>query len=797
MIKNYFKIAFRNLWKNRFFTFLNGLGLSIGLAVSLVLMLFVVDELSFDRYHEQAADIYRVGITVDYDDTREKWAQVPNIAGPSFKENISEVIDQVRFLRHNFGRTAFVRVGEKNFAEEDLYWADSSLFNVFDVPLLYGDPQTALNEPNKVILSRSAAEKIFGKEQPLGKVIKVDNTLDLKISGVYEDFPANSTLDCAMIGSFNTLKWASENLYWSNCSFETFLLMHPTAKKEDIEVAMNVVLDDAVEKNEQWFSFWLQPMLDVHLHSRGIAESGYSSRLSDISQVRIMTVLALAILLLACFNYINMTTARSRQRFREVGINKTLGASSGQMIARFFVETGILVAAALLFGILMVEMSLPLFESLAGRSLSVLSLLNIKWLAALAGVWALITFGAGLYPALFLSSFSPGHLLQPMQGGVTGNRFFRQSLVVGQFVVCITLIVGALIFNRQLDFISQKKLGFQPDKVVAINTFAAEEYVQIEGLMNAYRNLAEVKTLCRAQGFPGMGVSGYSMTRPGQEEINIGVNSNHVTSGFDEVLELKYLAGKTLPEKSKEDTTVQVVMNEAGVKFLGWTPEEAIGKSPPSLYNVPATIVGVVEDFHHESMHNPITPYVFNNGNNFGWTPFLLVKLHSGELQKTLRQMEIAFSRHLPKSAFEFTFLDDHTERLYNSERYLSRIVLIFTLLAIFISCLGLFGLAAFTAERRTKEIGIRKVLGASVAGIVALLSKDFLKLVLIALVIATPLAYYFMENWLADFAYRIDMHWWIFVLAGALAITIAFLTVGFQSLRAAFANPVDSLRNE
>ncbi len=797
MIKNHFKIALRNLWNNRFFSFLNLSGLAVGIAVSLILILFVVDELSFDKYHEKANEIYRIGVKVEYEEIREKWAQVPNIAGPAFKEKISEVLEQARFLRHNFGRTAFIHVDEKNYAEKDFYWADSSLFNIFDVPLLHGDPGTALNAPNQIILSQSASEKMFGAENPVGKILKVDNKHDLEITGVYEDFPENSSLDCAMIGSFYSLKWASENLYWSNCSFETFIHLHPTSDQEAVVTSMNLVLDEAVEKDNQWFSFWMQPLTDIHLHSAGIADFGYSSRISDISQVRIMSILALAVLLLACFNYINMTTARTQQRFREVGINKTLGASSFQMIRRFYVETGILVAAALLVGILLVELGAPVFELLTGHSLNTSNLLNPSWLLGLFGIWALITLSAGLYPALFLSSIAPNRLLQPTQKGATGNRFFRQTLVVGQFSVCIGLIFGAIVLNNQLNFIGQKNLGFQPDQVIAINTFAAEESSQIEGLMNKYQSLPEVQSLCRTQGFPGISVSGYSMSKPGQSDKVTSVSSNRALKGFEEVLGLKFLAGKTLPEKSQEDTTIQVVMNEAGVKFLGWTPEEAIGKSPPNLYQRPTTIVGVVEDFHHESLHNPISPYVFTNGNRLGWTPYLLVKLSSRELQKSLRRLELEFNNHLPKSAFEYTFLDEQSERLYSSENRLSKIVMAFTILAILISCLGLFGLAAYTAERRTKEIGIRKVLGASLTGIVALLSKDFLKLVVIAILIASPLAYFSMEQWLADFAYRVDIAWWMFALAGILAISIAFFTVGFQSLRAALANPLESLRSE
>ncbi|MCB0706354.1 MAG: ABC transporter permease [Saprospiraceae bacterium] len=797
MLQNFFKIAWRNLWKNRFFTFLNLFGLSLGIAVSLALILYVGRERSFDKYHQHASDIYRVGVNAEFDATQQKWASVPNIAGPTFKDKLSEVAEQVRFLRHNFGSTAFVRVNDQNYAEKDLYWVDSTLFDVFDVPLLQGNPKTALNQPNKIILCKSVSEKLFGKEDPMGKTIKVDNNLELEITGIFEDFPSNSTLDASMIGSFYSMRWATENLSWSNCSFETYLLMHTGVTQEALEQKVNQVLDEAVKKEDQWFSFWTQPLLDVHLYSARIANGGYSSRLGDITQINTLSLLALAVLLLACFNYINLTTARSQQRFREVGINKTLGASTGQMAGRFLVETGILVALAFLIGIMLVKLSSPYFESLTGQALPLFETWSFGQMGMLLGLWALITLGAGLYPALLLSTFTPKQLLQPSNTGIAGPRFFRQALVVLQFVVCIALISGAIVLNRQLKFISQKKLGFTPEQVVAITTEAAEDNSQVEALMNAYRNMPAVSSLCLAQGYPGLSVSGYSMTKPGNEEVAIGVNSNHASPGITEVLGLKLLAGQTLPEKSKEDTTVQVIINEKGVEFLGWTPEEAIGKTPPNLYQGNTTIVGVVENFHFESLHNPIGVYVFNNGNDLERSSYMLVKLSSGALQNTLQQLEETFNKYLPKSAFEFTFLDAHTRRLYQNEQQLSKLVWLFTLLTIIISCLGLFGLAAFTAERRTKEIGIRKVLGASSGSLVTLLATEFLKPVLIAVVLASPIAFFGMKHWLQNYAYRIEMSTSYLIIAGALGILIAFLTVSFQSLRAARANPIDSLRNE
>ncbi|MEZ4958966.1 MAG: ABC transporter permease [Saprospiraceae bacterium] len=796
MLTNHLKIAFRNLWNNRFFTLLNLSGLAIGLAVSLALMLFVRHEAGFDAYHTNASNIYRVNLSISYEDRHEKLANAPNVAGPAFKDGIEDVKEYTRFLRHNFGRTAFIAAGEKNFAETNFYWADNGLFRMFDVPLLAGDSATALEGPNKVVLSNSTARKMFGNESPIGKTLKVDNVQSLEITGVYEDFPANSSLDADLIGSFMTNAWASKELYWSNCSFETFLLLDKNADLANVQRQMDAIEDKAVPKEEQWFTTFLQPFEDIHLHSAGIAQ-GYSANIGDIRQVRMLSALALAVLLLACFNYINMTTARSQQRFREVGINKTLGASTAQMVQRFYVETGLLVAVALAIGVLLVEISLPLFESLSGKELSVSTLLNSRWVLALPAIWLAVTLAAGLYPALFLSNFSPKKLLAPKAVTASGKSYFRHTLVVGQFAVCVALIVGAIVFNRQLNFISQKKLGFEPEQVVAVTTAAAENGDQVDALMNAYRNEAAVKSVCRSMNFPGIQPAGYGMSQPGHKERHTSVGVNRVTAGFEEVLGLNFLAGHSLQEKMKDDTTSEVVLNETAVKFLGWTPEEAIGKSPTDLFQWPTTIVGVVEDFHFESMHQPIQAFAFSNANQLGWRPYVLVKMNTADVRGTMALLEADFKKYIPNSAFEYTFLDDHLAKMYSTEQRLSKVVLVFTLLTIFISCLGLFGLAAFTAERRTKEIGVRKVLGATVAGLVGLLAKDFLKPVLLAIVLAAPLAWWAMDKWLQDFAYRVELNGWYFVLAGFLAITVAFLTVGFQSLKAAVANPIESLRNE
>ncbi|MBK8561926.1 MAG: ABC transporter permease [Saprospiraceae bacterium] len=799
MFQNNIKIALRSLWNQRFFTGLNLFGLAIGLAVSLTLALYVKNELSFDRQNANADRTYRVNLLAKWDDEEQKMATAPNITGPALKEGLKEVEAQVRILKHDFGKTAFVNYEEQRLTETNLYWADSSLFSVFDIPLLAGDPRTALTRPQTVILSETTARKIFKDNDPVGKTITVDNADTLEVTGVFADLPANSTFDANIIGSFYSVEWANNNLYWSNASYETYLVLAEGTDPQAVEKQANAIYEKATEADQRWFSMYLQPLTDIHLRATDV-DSNHTSRLGDYQQVVMLGYLSLAVLLLACFNYVNMATARSQQRFREVGINKTLGASTGMMMKRFFTETGLVVAIAMGLGLLLTLFSLPFLNQLTDKGLQLSALLEGGWAWGLPMLWAAVTFGAGLYPAFFLSRFSPKEIMQTSGAGgkLSGHRRFRQGLVVGQFVVCIGLMVGTLVLYRQLSFISDKKLGFEPAQVVSINTSAATKPEQIDGLMNEYRNLAAVQSLCRAQTYPGKSGSGRNLNKPGAtENQSIQLTTNRVTPDFEKVLGLKLLAGKTVPLKDPKDTTTEVILNETAIKYMGWTPEDAIGKPLPDLFYMgPSTVVGVVEDFHHESLHQAIGAYAFHNGNSES-RPNLLVKLSTGDLRLTMTQLQDGFKKHMPASAFDFTFVDDHLNTLYRNEHTLAKVVLLFSSMAIFIACLGLFGLAAFAAERRTKEIGIRKVLGATVNGLVGLMAKDFLKPVLVAFFIAAPLAWLFMDHWLDSFAYRTDVHWSLFVLVGLAALAVAFVTVSFQSVRAALAKPVESLRSE
>lgn len=796
MLTNYLKIAIRNLMKNKLFTGLNVLGLALGIAVALLLLVYVQDEVSFDRYHSKVDRIYRGIVDVTFGDINETWSAYPNIVGPTMKNEVTGIEEQMRMWEHNFGEPAFVSAGQRKFVQKNFCWADSSLFKIFDVKMLDGNPATALNGPGKIILSKTVADKYFPGEDPIGQLIKIDNALDLEVTGVYEDFPQNSTLDAEVIGSFPSVAWTVNNLSWSNASFETFFLLNPGADPKALEKQFNKIYEKNVKPDNRWMKFRLQPMPEVHLYSATVGHS-YSDRIGDPQQVRILIILAIVVLLIACINYMNLATARSQKRFREVGITKTVGATRGQLARRFYLETAVMVNIALASGVAIMLAILPLFNQLAGKHFAISDVLTPTVLLGLLAIGVVVTLVAGSYPALMLSSFNPKNLLQTAFRPKSSAGVLRRSLVVVQFSASIILMICTGIFFQQLNFIQQRNLGYKPEQVVAVNMAAAQTRDQVNAFNNACKELSSVQGVTRAQTFPGEGGSGRSISRPTNETQTIPVQTNHANAEILNVLDIKLLAGKSIPdlEKDPKDTTVQVVVNKFITDFLGYTPEEAIGKQAHNLFDN-AEIVGVMDNFHFDNLHQPIGGYAFHNANTEPRS-YTLVKLNTQNLPATMKQIEAVFNRTMSNSAFDYTFLDEYLDTLYRREERTASVVLVFSCLAILIACLGLFGLAAFTAEQRTKEIGVRKVLGASIGNIVGLLSQDFLRLVLISVLIASPVAWYFMNAWLKEFAYRVNIHWWVFVLAGVCALLIAFVTVSMQSVRAATIDPVRSLRSE
>ncbi|MDO6491208.1 MULTISPECIES: ABC transporter permease [unclassified Cellulophaga] len=795
MFKNHIKIAWRGLKMDKMFSALNILGLSIGLTIAILLFSFISFEKSFDKQYKSYSDIYRVLVNTTGDAfDKEIMATAPAAVAPALKEELPTIKYAARMLQHSFGETAFIKANNNNFLEKGLFWCDQELFSIFDTKFIKGDPASAITRPNTVVLSKSAAEKYFGTIDPMGKTIKVDDKTELEVTGVFEDFAKNSTVDCNLIASFSTTYFFKEPS-WSNSSFETYVQLKDNASKMASENQMQQILDKNVDKQGQWYTLSLQPLSEVHLYSKGYT-STYTSRIGSISEIKNLSFLALLILLIACVNYMNLMTARSQKRAKDVGINKTLGASSKSLVARFYAETGLLTLIALCIGIALSIAIIPVFNSITGASLDYKFLITPTFIIGVCVVWLVTTLVAGSYPAFYLSGFSPSSILKPANRTVS-NAVIRKALVVFQFTASVVLIVGVLVVYQQLEFMKNKDLGYKPQNVVAVSTAAIKTYNNKQALASEVKKLSSVIEVGSAQGFPGMDVSGRSLHKNDQDENGKSIQTNVADASVLDVLQLKLLAGKTLPNvKQKGDTLVDVVLNKKAIAYLGLTPEEAIGKKVDMQLGDDATIIGVVDDFNFESLHKPIGAYAFHNS-RFEGKPYLLVRFNSTSITSTMKQLEAVYAKVAPDSSFDYTFLDKNMEQLYAQDRKMAQVGLLFCLLAIFVACLGLFGLAAFTAEQRKKEIGVRKVLGASVVGITQMLSKDFLKLIAVSLIVAFPVAYFVMQQWLEEFAFRVNISWFVFFIAGMCAILIALLTVSFQAIKAATANPIKSLRTE
>lgn len=793
MFRNHLKVAWRNLKSNRLFSIINIVGLSMGLTIVILLFLFISHERSFDSSFTKKDRIHRVLLKTNGDFGFETWATAPPVTALAMREEVTNVESAARMLKHNYGRPASMRISDQNFTETLFYWVDKELLTIFDIELVKGDATGPLDRPGTVIISETAAKTYFNNENPLGQTILVDNNIDLEVTGVYKDFPENSTLDAEIMASSNG-SWFHDQKSWSNASFETYCLFKKNVSLDATQKQMDQMLDANLPKNEQWYSFGLQPLDKVHLHSASYGNS-YSSRIGDINEVRNLTYLAILILLIACVNYMNLTTARSQKRSKEVGISKTLGASSESLIGRFYVETGLITAISIVLGIVLAIFLLPSFNGLTNQNLNIGLLFNSSFGLVVLGMWVVTTFFSGLYPSLYLSRFMPKEILSPSLTRGKGNVLIRKGLVVMQFAASTALIVGVMVIYQQTKYIQNKNLGFAADNVMAISVGGLREGENKRALVQEFENLSEVTAVSMVQGYPGMDVSGRTLRKKETDEQGMNIQTNVTDAGIVDALKLHLLAGSSLPKnKSEKDTLVEVVLNKKAIDYLGFTPEEAIGKEV--YIGVPNTIVGVVDDFNYESLHQPIGAYAFHNKTSERKS-FMLVRFKSRDLVNTVAALKNTFTRVVPNLDFNYSFLDQTIARMYAREKRAGNISIVFCLLAIFVAALGLFGLAAYTAEQRRKEIGIRKVLGASVGKISQMLSKDFAQLVLIGLLIGFPVAYFSMENWLEGFAYRIDIQWWVFLLAGTIALGIALLTVSFQSIRAALTNPVKSLRTE
>ncbi len=811
MIRNYIKIAFRNLTKNKLYSFINIFGLAIGLTCFLLISLYVLDELSYDRHFKDAERIYRINSDIKFGGTEQRMAVSSDPFGSTLKKDYAEVEQYVRLYANNSRR--FIKKGNEFLVENDCLHADSTLFDVFSFRMLEGDPKTALTEPNTLIISQTTAQKYFGNTPSLGKTltIGVQESVDYKVTGVYEDMPANSHFQANMIFSFKNITDYNFGNFLSH-NFYTYIKLREGVDYKQFEKKFDVIVDkyvlpqakvfmdiksmDDFRKTGNNLQYSLIPLLDIHLKSDRIYELSPNS---DIQYVYIFSVVALFLLLIACINFMNLSTARSANRAKEVGIRKVMGTQRNSLIIQFMSESVLTSYLAFVLSLVFAILLIPYFNDIAGKQFSIKSLFQVKYLPFLLLLPLVVGVLAGYYPSFFLSSFRPIEVLKSKINANFKRSNFRNTLVTFQFVTSLVLVISTFVIYQQLNYIQNKNLGFSKDRVLVVtgtsslrdnNNVFKEEVKKIAGVKNA-----------TFAGFLPVANSSRSDNTFSTEAVMTAKNAVNmqiwdIDEDYVPTLDMEILKGRNFSKAFGTDSSA-IIINEQAAKLTGLS--DPIGKKlfisdgQPN-HATSLTIVGVVKNFHYESMRETVGPLCFRYGKSSWVTAF---KINTEEPQTLIKQIEAKWKALAPEMPFNYHFMDESFDEMYRAEQRIGKIALIFALLTVLIACLGLFGLITYIAEQRTKEIGVRKVLGASIWSIVQLLSKDFLKLVCIAFVIATPLAYYATDTWLKDFVFRTDISAWIYVIAGITTLLIALLTVSYQAIKAALMNPVKSLKTE
>jgi len=805
MLKNNLLLAFRALKTNGGYTLINLAGLSIGLVSCLLIVLYISHELSFDGFHSKKERIYRVNYDIMMGGKQTVSPSVPVFVAPQLKNQFPEIEDATRFSSEWRPRT--MRHGEIMFDESGFCYADPNFFNVLDFKAVEGDLSTALSRPNTLVITEKMAHKYFGNASPLGKRLNFNNKKDYEIVAVVENIPANSHFSFNFLTSHYSLDdfaAAESNIEWNNPNYTTWLLMRPGADPAALAAKIEKWVNPEADPDQNTLHLPLEPLTAVHFNTQAFNFSN-QLRITDRSYLGIFGVVAALILGMACVNYVNLTTARASMRAKEVGIRKAAGAQRGQLMQQFLSESFLLLLPAVLISVGLAWAFLPTLNALLAQEIQ-FRLLEARFLAGIGAGWLLLSVLAGLYPAFVLSHFKPMTVLkgQFVQHSVVGVTL-RRGLVICQFAISTMLIVGVVVVRAQLDFMQTKKLGLDKEQVILLRG-NVELLSRLEPFCERLRTLSGIESVARAGRSPFETVigNGFSLNPnpvDGSDWHMVGGIAADVH--YLQTLGIQLLAGRNFdPTKIRGDSTInEFMVNEAFLRHYNLRAEEAVGRKcllGNTAQRGPGTIVGVVGDFHTASLRGKVEPVVLFNEPGLMHFASALVRVGKGQdMAKVLSQVENVWKSVAPMRPFNCIFLDEQYDALYRTEQRMGSLMSFFSGFAILVACLGLFGLATFMAERRMKEIGIRKVLGASVAGITGMLAKDFLKLVVVAIFIASPIAWWAMNKWLADFAYRIDLQWWMFVVAGLAAVLIAFLTVSFQSVRAALANPARSLKSE
>lgn len=779
--------------KSKAFSFINILGLTVGLTASFLIFLYIRFEVSYDAFHAKADRIYRIVAdiktpTETINSNKPAWAVPSNL-----KDEFGEVEAFARFTNADFP----ARKGDVVFQEDECGFADSTFFSVFDFTLIAGDRKTALKTPFSIVLTESAAKKYFGTEDPMGQTLLIaKEEFPVKVTGVMADMPENTRFKTDMLLSMSTLtQKLNEGLdeQWGNYGAEAFVLLRPGADADRLEGKLPDFLEkrngSEMKQSQMFVTLFLEPLKDVYLYS-----TRDGSATGKIKNIYIFSMVAVFILLIAAFNFINLTTARSAERAKEVGIRKVVGAARPQLVRQFLGDSVLLCMIAFVFALALSIAVLPLFNQLAGKTISPGIFSGFRYVGVLFAAALAVGLLAGIYPALVLSGFRPVSVLKGRFSAGNRGIVLRKTLVIVQFTVSIALIFGTIIVYRQMQYMRNQNLGFSKERTVVIDTKGVSTK---EAFKQSLAGMSSVKATAMSGSVPGGGNPGaYSEIENTSGDLQIAnLDLYFVDFDYLDLYEIEVVAGRGFSRDFATDSTQAMVMNEAAVKLFGYDkPEDAIGKRFKQ-WGREGQIIGVVKDFHFRGLQDKIAPLTLRIEPG-SWN-LVSAKLSTADMVGTMDAIEKAWKAAAPNQPFTYFFLDEYFNRQYRSEEQFGRLFLNFAILAIFISCLGLFGLASYSTSQRVKEIGIRKVLGASVSGIVQMLSSDFVRLVVIAIFVALPAAWWFMHRWLNDFAYHVSVEWWVFAVAALTAVAIALATVSWQAFRAAGANPVDSLRDE
>lgn len=810
MLRNYINTALRNLFKHKFYSIINLAGLAIGIASFLMIYLYISHELSYDRHFDDYEEIYRVGVHGKIGESQFDIAVSNASFGPTVEQEYPEVKSFFRFRDYD---DEIIKYGETSFKEQKTIFADSNFFSFWGHELVLGDPKIALKAPNSMVMTKAIAKKYFGSEDPVGKTVKVAGLYDYKITGIMEELPGNSHFDFDILMSMSSLEEARTSI-WLNMSFYNYIKLQENANPASIESKfVQLVVKYVVPEIERFMGasesdfrksgnsirYSLEPLTDIYLKSDFSDQLGETG---DISYVYLFGAVGIFILIIACINYMNLATARSANRAHEVGIRKTMGAHKYQLVRQFLAESIVMALLATTLAYIVAYFGFPIFRELSGKDLQATILFDPALLLLLLIVAILVGIISGSYPAFYLSSFNPINILQARLGSKKGGGMLRSTLVVFQFAISIFLMISTMVIYQQLQFMQNKKLGYDTEKIVIL-----ENAFMLRNSTEAFR-----EDLMNYPVFESSAISGFIPTSrneisttwwPGDDPNSKATSTFQVflsNENFIPTYGIELIAGRNF-QKGRASDSLAVILNESAVKQFGL--RDPVGKyvssyllsiSEEGLQANKFEVIGVVKDFHFKNLRSKINPLVITNVEN---NDKISLRIGGGNFSEAIEILETTWNKFAPGQPFEYRFLDQSIDAQYAIEKKVGKIMTSFSILTIFIASMGLFGLAAFTAEQRTKEIGIRKAMGASVSQIILLLSKDFLKLVAVAFVFASPVAYLLSKRWLEDFEYHIDINLWIFAGAGLLTVLIAWLTMSYQSIKVALTNPSKSLRTE